>query len=258
VILLFVFNQIITEMMDDNNTIFDLQQSRTDVDFIIQNADLEVEIGANVLEILMNFPYVGSLFKLGKIALSFIDYRFVKKLRRFLMHTYEIPEEKVMKFLEDLSPKDKKRISDYLTQLLYSVEEEEKASIMGKIYVRRVLGDIDNDMTLRLCSIVSRAFISDLSYLGEYQKVTDTNTYVTDNLVALGVLADAGNLYEESDEGWTSTGFGPTKHMLNEIGITLYQILNDEPVSTVQVKRNNEHEIPFRPMTTAELNDMLK
>lgn len=229
-ILLFVFNQIITEMMDDNNTIFDLQQSRTDVDFIIQNADLEVEIGANVLEILMNFPYVGSLFKLGKIALSFIDYRFVKKLRRFLMHTYEIPEEKVMKFLEDLSPKDKKRISDYLTQLLYSVEEEEKASIMGKIYVRRVLGDIDNDMMLRLCSIVSRAFISDLSYLGEYQSVSDANTFVTDNLVALGILADAGNVYEESGEGWASSGFGPTKHTLNEIGITLYQILNDKPV----------------------------
>lgn len=242
----------------ENDTIFDLQQSRADVDFVIKNADLDIEVGAHVLETLINFPYVGSLFKLGQVALSYIDYRFFKKLGRFLKHAYEIPEEKIMKFLEDLSPKDKKRISEYMTQLLYSVEEEEKASIMGKIYVRRVLGDIDNDMMLRLCSIVSRAFISDLSYLGEYQKVTDTNTYVTDNLVALGVLADAGNLYEESDEGWTSTGFGPTKHMLNEIGITLYQILNDEPVSTVQVKRNNEHEIPFRPMTTAELNDMLK
>lgn len=244
--------------MENNNTIFDLQQSRADVDFIIKNTDLEVEIGAKVLETLMHFPYVGSLFKLGKIALSFIDYRFVIKLRLFLKHTYEMPEEKVLKFLEDLSPKDKKRISDYLTQLLYSVEEEEKASIMGKIYARRVLGDIDNDMMLRLCSIVSRAFISDLTYLGEYQTVSDANTYVTDNLVALGILADAGNVYEELGDGWANTSFGPTKHMLNEIGITLYQILNDEPVSTVQIKRNDEHEIPFRPMTAAELDNMLK
>lgn len=242
----------------ENNTIFDLQQSRADVDFIIKNADIEVEVGANVLETAVNFPYVGSLFKLRKIYLNFIDYQFFRKLGRFLKQAHGIPEEKVMKFLENLSPNDEKRVSEYLTQLLYSVEEEEKASIMGKIYARRVLGDIDNDMMLRLCSIVSRAFISDLTYLGEYQKVTDTNTYITDNLVALGVLADAGNLYEESGEGWNSTGFGPTKHMLNEIGITLYQILNDEPVSTVQIKRNNEHEIPFRPMTAAELDDMLK
>lgn len=97
---------------------------------------------------------------------------------------------------------------------------------MGKIYVSRLYDEIDNDMMLRLCSIVNRAYMTDLDHLKDYQEISDTNTYITDNLVALGVLADSGNVYEESHDGWESTGFGPTKHKLNEIGEKLCQILN--------------------------------
>ena len=241
-----------------DNTIFDLQQDCENSAFIAKNAELELEVSADIIEAVKEVPYIGALLRLGKVALNYIDYRFFRKLGKFLKSANEIPQEEVTKFLASLSMKDKKRISDYLTQLLYTAEEEEKADLMGKIYKRRVKGEIDNDVMLRLCSIVTRAYITDLDYLEEYQTVSETNTYVTDNLVALGLLADAGNLYEESGDGWESTGFGPTKHTLNEIGVMLYQILTDKPVTQVPIKRVNEHEVPFRPATTAEIESLFE
>ena len=212
------------------NTIFDLQQSKSDSKFVADNGNLEIEVGIDIIETVADIPYLGSLFKLGKVALNYIDYRFFRKLARFLKYANEIPEEKIASFLEELSPEDKMRISDYLTQLLYTTEEENKAELMGKIYKRRVYGEIDNDMMLRLCSIVCRAYITDLKHLKEYQNISDINTYITDNLVSLGVLADSGNLYYESKDGWENTGFGPTKHILNEVGRTLFNILTDQPI----------------------------
>lgn len=133
-------------------------------------------------------------------------------------------------FLESISTEDKKRISEYLTQLLYTAEDEEKADLMGKIFARRALGEINNSMMLRLCSIVSRSFISDLDYLSDYLQVSDDNTFITDNLVSLGLLSDCGNVYEESTEEMDSSGFGPTKHTLNQVGMTLYKIISDKPI----------------------------
>lgn len=244
--------------MNNSNTLFDLQQAHDDAVFVAHNADLELEVGSDILETAMNIPYIGSLLKLGKVAIGFIDYRFFRKLEQFLKNVNEIPEEKIMNFIDSLSPKDKKRISDYLTQLLYTADEEEKADIMGKIYVRRVLREIDNKMMLRLCSIVSRAYIADLYSLKEYLDVSEANTFVTDNLVALGVLADAGNIYKESNDGWEGTSFGPTKHILNEIGVTLFQILSNLPITNIHIKRIQKHEILNRSMTETEIDDIIK
>ena len=240
----------------ENSTIFDLQQSRKDAEYIANNADLGLEVGADIIETVADVPYVGSLFKLGKAAKSYIDYRFFRKLGHYLKYANSLPEEKVAEFLDSISPKDKKRISDYLTQVLYSAEDDEKAEIMGKIYVRRVLGEIDNEMMLRLCSIINKCFIYDLKHLRDYKEVTDTNDYITDNLVALGVLADAGNMYEETDDGLDATGFGPTKHTLNEVGVTLCQIIEDNPVNVSHINRIEDHVDPSRPLSNQEMEEL--
>ena len=140
-----------------DNTIFDLQQDRENSKFIAENVKLEVEVMAKIVETLMNIPYIGDLMKLGKVFHNSMDLFFVRKLGRFLKQANEIPEENVTKFVTSLSPKDKKRISDYLTQLLYTAEEDRKVDLMGKVYKRGVKGEIDIDMMLRLCSIVTRA-----------------------------------------------------------------------------------------------------
>lgn len=243
-------------MEEGQNTVFDLMESNQAERFVVRAADLEMEVGANIAEQLSEYPYVGSLVKLGKAAFSYMDYRFIKKLGSFMKNANDIPYEERRKFMDSLSQKDKKRISDYLTQLLYSSEEEAKAELMGEIYKRRLLGEIDTDMMLRLCSIVNRVYINDLSSLGEYLEVSETNNFITDNLIALGVLADGGNIYEESGDGWESTGFGPTKHALNEVGLTLYQIIHGQPIESMPIARITDHTVPSRPLSTSEIEDI--
>lgn len=206
--------------------IFEIQQSKDDREFVLKNGSLEFEVFADILEKTADLLYLGSLFKLGKMAVNYMDYRFVRKLHYFLAESENIDPERKIKFLSSFDEKDYKRINAMMTHLLYSAEEDGKATLMGKIYRSRLLGEIDDEMMLRLCSVVNRAFLVDLDYLEEYVGENDSDDYIRDNLNALGLLQDLGNVYEEHREGWDSTGWGPTKHRLNTVGMELMRIKN--------------------------------
>lgn len=206
--------------------IFEIQRSKVDKEFIIKNGSLEFEAFADIVEKTADALYLGSLFKLGKVAINYMDYRFVKKLHYFLAESEDIEQEKKEKFQNSLTPDDNERISSYLTQLLYSSEEDAKATLMGKIYRSRLMDEINNDMMLRLCSVVNKSFLADLDHLAEYVEENESDDYIRDNLNALGLLQDLGNVYEEHHEGWHSTDWGPTKHQLNVVGRELLRIKN--------------------------------
>lgn len=204
--------------------IFELQQSAQDKEFVLKNGSLEFEVFADILNTARDLPYIGSLFKLGKVAVNYMDYRFVRKLHFFLEQSELVEPEKKKEFLDSLSEPDNKRISGYLTQLLYSSEEDAKASLMGKIYRSRLLGEIDNNMMLRLCSVVNKAFLPDLDHLAEYVEENDSYDYIRDNLNSLGLLRDLGGVYQKDDGKWKGMGFGPAIYRLNDIGRELLRI----------------------------------
>lgn len=204
--------------------IFELQQSAQDKEFVLKNGSLEFEVFADILNTAGDLPYIGSLFKLGKVAVNYMDYRFVRKLHFFLEQSELVEPEKKKEFLNSMSEQDNKRISGYLTQLLYSSEEDTKASLMGKIYRSRLLGEIDNNMMLRLCSVVNKAFLPDLDHLAEYVEDNDSYDYIRDNLNSLGLLRDLGGAYQKDDGEWKGMGFGPAIHRLNDIGKELLRI----------------------------------
>ena len=204
--------------------IFELQQSAQDKEFVLKNGSLEFEVFADILNTAGDLPYIGSLFKLGKVAVNYMDYRFVRKLHFFLEQSELVEPEKKKEFLDSLSEPDNKRISGYLTQLLYSSEEDAKASLMGKIYRSRLLGEIDNNMMLRLCSVVNKAFLPDLDHLNEYVEDNDSYDYIRDNLNSLGLLRDLGGAYQKDDGKWEGLGLGPAIHRLNDVGRELLRI----------------------------------
>jgi len=208
--------------------IFELQQSAQDKEFVLKNGSLEFEVFADILNTAGDLPYIGSLFKLGKVAVNYMDYRFVRKLHFFLEPSEQVGPEKRKEFLDSLSEPDNKKISGYLTQLLYSSEEDAKASLMGKIYRSRLLGEIDNNMMLRLCSVVNKAFLPDLDHLAEYVEDNDSYDYIRDNLNSLGLLRDLGGVYQKDDGEWKGMGFGPAIHRLNDIGRELLRIKESE------------------------------
>ena len=204
--------------------IFEIQQSKTDKEFVLKNGSLEFEVFADIFERAGNLPYIGSLFKLGKVAINYMDYRFVRKLHFFLAESENIKQEKKEKFLNSLSEKDYKRINAMMTHLLYSADEDGKATLMGKIYRSRLLGEIDDEMMLRLCSVVNKAFLSDLDHLHEYTTENDSDDYIRDNLNALGLLQDLGNVKFPQNGNKVIPTFGNTIYKLNGIGMELLRI----------------------------------
>lgn len=201
--------------------IFEILQSKNDKEFINKNGSLEFEVFADILKTAEDIPYIGSLYKLGKVAINYMDYRFVKKLYNFLAESENIEQEKNEEFLNSLDEEANKRISGMLTQLLYTADEDGKAALMGKIYRSRLLGEIDVDMMLRLCSVVNKSFLADLDHLKEYEAENASDDYIRDNLNALGLLQDLGTLHEDAN-GMDS--FGPTSHKLNVVGRELLRI----------------------------------
>ena len=114
--------------------IFEILQSKDDREFVLKNGSLEFEVFADILEKTADLLYLGSLFKLGKVVVNYMDYRFVRKLHFFLAESENIEPEKKEKFLKSLDEKDYKRINAMMTHLLYTAEEDGKATLMGKIY----------------------------------------------------------------------------------------------------------------------------
>lgn len=64
-------------------SIFEIQLSKQDKEFVLKNGSLEFEVFADILKTAEDIPYIGSLFKLGKVAVNYMDYRFVRKLHFF-------------------------------------------------------------------------------------------------------------------------------------------------------------------------------
>lgn len=196
--------------------IFELQKSKADLDFIKRGTDLDLNVLSQIIDSYQDIPILGPILKLGKLGLNYIDYLFMKKLGMFLEQSKSINEEKKLNFIDNLSPNDNKRISSYLIHLLYTSEEEDKAKIMGMIYKARLLNEIDNDMMLRLCSIVYKSFLPDLKKLPFYKEQNVEDSIEANNFINLGLINNfVGGIWVD-EPSWK----------LNEIGNQLYEILN--------------------------------
>lgn len=196
--------------------IFEIQRSKTDLDFIKKGMDCDLDVLSQIIDSSQDIPILGSILKLSKLGLNYIDFLFIKKLGTFLEQSENISEELKQNFLNRLSYKDNKRISSYLLQLLYTSEEEEKAKIMGMIYKARILNEIDNDMMLRLCSTIYRSFLPDLKKLPFYKKQNKEDSIEANNFINLGLIDNfVGGVWVD-EPSW----------QLNNIGNQLYEILN--------------------------------
>lgn len=187
-----------------------------------------IDFASDLAEIVAEVPFIGAVVSLGKCCLGVRDYLFIRKLAKFITASDNIDEESKEKFVANLTDKDRKRISDYLINLLNVAEDEEKAELLGKIYGAAVLGTINIEEMLRLSSIVTKSFIADLHHLNEYIEENGDTSYISGNLNSLGLFEDCGNIYEISKDGWEGQESGPTKHKLNKIGIKLLDIINSD------------------------------
>ena len=198
--------------------IFDIQKSKRDKDFVQKNGDVELEVFVDIIETCKDIPFVGSMLKLGKVAVNYIEWRYVNKLSKFLESSKEIEEDVVNKYISSLTQEDYDRISNFLKHLLYTSEEDEKARVMGMIYKARLLDKIDDNMMLRLCSIINNSFLFDLKKIPMYVVRTNVGSLEATNFINWGLIDNyVGGIWKDE----------PT-YELNEVGNILFEILNSE------------------------------
>ena len=200
--------------------LFDLSVSKKEHEFVRNGLALELDVSADIVETFCDIPYIGSLIKLGKVGSKFQELHFVRKVAKFLEKEKDVPEKEKEKFLDGLTPKRRKILYEYLTHYLLRAEDDAKADIMVYIYKERVYGRIDDEMFLRLCSIVDRAFVSDLKYLPEY--VEDHKYRNDENFLIVNQFINLGLIDNDIDTGAWSYG---TSIGLNDIGLNLHHIL---------------------------------
>ena len=203
----------------EEKDIFDLSVAKEEGKFVEKSLLLESEVVSDILDELKEFPWLVSLIKLGKVGKGYMDLRFIWKIGRFLQQSEDISQEKKEAFLAKLDKKDRKRMREYLMHLLYTAEEDKKADVMGKVYRDRIMGNIDNDMFLRLCSAINKVYIDDVDQLHKYVEPNPKDDYVTNNLYSSGLLQTTESKFEES------TFVVGGSYVLNDIGKQLLRIL---------------------------------
>ena len=201
--------------------IFDLSVSQEEGKFVKDALLLESEVASDIIEEMKDIPWLGDLIKLGRVGKGFLDVRFIWKISRFLKKSEDIDQEKKVAFLAKLDKNDRKRMYEYLTQLLYTAEEDRKADIMGKVYRDRIMNNIDNDMFLRLCYAINRVYIDDIDRLDAYVEFNTKNDYVTNNLYASGLLNMTDSVF--AGESLSLGG----AFVLSEVGKQLLRIMKE-------------------------------
>lgn len=201
--------------------IFDLSVSNEEGKFVKDALLLETDVASDILEEMRGFPWLGSMIKLGRVGKGFLDLRFIWKIGRFLNQSADIGQEKKEAFLAKLGKKDRKRMYEYLMQLLYTAEEDRKADVMGMVYRDRIMNNIDNEMFLRLCYAINRVYIDDIDRLEAYSNINTENDYVTNNLYAAGLLQ-----MTDSKFAGETLSLGGT-FVLSEVGKQLLRIMRE-------------------------------
>ena len=95
-----------------NDDILTLALSEKETDFVEAGFKINFDVATNMAEVVSGFPYIGSLVKLGSFGSRYIEYRFIKKAATFLRKDVDIPLEQKERFLNGLTPKERKRISE--------------------------------------------------------------------------------------------------------------------------------------------------
>lgn len=197
--------------------VFELALSKNENEFVKKALTNEFEVTVDIVQVLSAFPYVGSLVKLGVIGCKYMEFRFIRKLAKFLESDLSIPYNEKERFVNSLKDSDRKKIQDYVVQYLLHAEDDEKAVLMGYLYKSCVLDNIDKVMFLRLCSIIDRSFVDDLRKLKEYINENDEYSVIANNFINLGLMDNyTGGFWKDK-----------STYQLNEVGKKLYEILNE-------------------------------
>lgn len=208
-----------------NDDIHSLTESHYIDEVVKKGLSDELDIAVDIVETSKDVPYVGSVIKLYQVGSSLYSfYHYYKKLAHFLKHAVEIPINQRISFIESWNPKMRMKAAEYITNVLSTAEDTDKAEVLGMLYKARLLDQIDDEMLLRLTSIVNRVFIRDLRLIevNPDEVICDDDNIIS-NFTACGIIADRTGVWNDNEIRRDANG--SLACHFNSAGEALYNIL---------------------------------
>lgn len=114
--------------------------------------------------VVKDIPVIGSLLKMAQVAMGIRENIFARKVLKFLTQLKDVPKEQREKFIEKLeSDKDHHhKVGEKVMVILERLDDMDKATIIGRLMRAAIKEHITYEHFLKLCSIVDKAFFSDL------------------------------------------------------------------------------------------------
>ncbi len=125
-----------------------------------------LELGIDNLlesEIIKAIPIFELGYKTYTLVKKIEDYRFTKKVLKFLFELKSIDSKTIEKFVRKIEAnKNHKDAGEKLLLIIHKLDEINKATIIGKLFIASIKGNIEFNDFLRLSRIVENTFFEDL------------------------------------------------------------------------------------------------
>lgn len=162
----------------------------TGIEVLKDYGDKGLEEFAKIFDksILQDVPYVSTIVNLATFGTNIKQYFLAKKLIKFLTQLDSIPLNDRQNFVSKFEdPKKSKKIGEKLIVLIDSLDEDEKAEILGKLFKKTIEKKIDIETFNRLAIGIKNIYLTDLNLFIEWNSQStydlheDTNSSLYQN-----------------------------------------------------------------------------
>jgi len=178
-------------------------------------------------ELLADIPYVSTIINIASLGTRIKQYFFAKKLVKFLTQLENIPLKERRELVAKLENSDEsKKIGDKLIVLIDSLDDDEKAVILGKLFKKTIEGKLDLSDFHRLSIGINKIYLADLYMFIEWQSQSfyELHEDIQSSLYSNGFLSiKIGDAKKDNSEAWTMMGIQNTiqpalEYKVSELG----------------------------------------
>lgn len=164
------------------------------------------------LDLCTGIPIVSVLLTIHKVTKSFFDYKMCIRLLKFYDECKIISQEDKDKFYKKNVYGREKEIGYKFICLFDRIDDDEKASLIGKLYIYCAENDYDINSFFRICRIIEKCYFGDLQYLIQWkdkETICAQNKLIPQEIVEAlfkdGLLSecgfDGGGFTDDVDSG---------------------------------------------------------
>lgn len=115
-------------------------------------------------QLLSDIPYVNTIVNIASLGTKIRQFYFAKKLVRFLTQLEKIPLHERENFVDRMeNSQESKKIGEKLIILIDSLNDDDKAIMLGKLFKRTIENKIDIQTFHRLSISINNIYLADLN-----------------------------------------------------------------------------------------------